>query len=103
MNIYEINGNCIRNGEVFATLLLKDIPMYINIPEWIEERNIYKVDTKEQFNTIKPKRFNGLTYKILDYVDDFAMIQTIDYGECLVRITEATTITNYPMYERGNF
>lgn len=103
MNIYEIEGNCIQNGEVVASILLKDIPMYINIPEWIEERNIYRVDTKEQFQTIKPKKFGGLTYSVLDYIDDFAKIQTRDYGECLVRITQSTTLSNYPFYERGNY
>ena len=101
--LFEIDGNCIKNGEVFATLSLKDVPMFINLPDWIEERNIYTVDTKEQFATVKPKKFGGLTYRILDYVDDYAKIKTIDYGECLVRITEATTLTNYPIYERGNY
>lgn len=102
-NVFEIEGNVIKNSEIFANVELKDIPMYINLPDWIEERNIYRVDTKEQFATIKPKKFGGLTYRIIDYVDDFAKIKTLDYGECLVRITEATTLTNYPIHERGNY
>lgn len=101
--IFEIEGSCIKNGEVFATVYLKDIPMYINLPEWIEERNVYKVDTKEQFATLKPSKFGGLTYRILDYIDDYAEIETSNYGVCLVRITEATALTNYPVHERGNY
>lgn len=102
-DVFEIEGNAIKNSEVFASIYLKDIPMYINLPDWIEERNIYTLDTKEQFATIKPKKFGGLTYRIIDYDDTFAKIKTIDYGECLVKITEATTLTNYPIYERGNY
>ena len=101
--VFVIEGNCIKNGEVFASLELHDISMFINLPEWIEERNIYTVDTKEQFATVKPKKFGGLTYRVLDYDDEFAKIRTIDYGECFVRITEATTLSNYPFYERGNY
>lgn len=102
-NVFEIEGNVINNEVVFASLILKDIPMYINIPEWIEERNIYKIDTKEQFATIKPKKYGGLTYRIISYTDDFAEIETSNFGYCLVRITESTTLTNYPIYERGNY
>lgn len=102
-NKFEIDGNVFRNGEIFANVNLKDIPMYINLPEWIEERNVYTLDTHEQFATIKPKKFGGLTYRIFDYIEDFAKIETSNYGVCLVRITEATTLTNYPVYERGNY
>ena len=102
-NLFEIEGNVIKNGEIFATLSLNDVPMYINIPEWIEERNIYTVDTFDQFATIKPKKFGGLTYRVIEYIDVYAKIKTIDYGECLVKITEATTLSNYPFYERGNY
>ena len=102
-NKFEIDGNVFRNGEIFANVNLKEIPMYINLPEWIEERNVYTLDTHEQFATIKPKKFGGLTYRIFDYIEDFAEIETSNYGVCLVRITEATTLTNYPVYERGNY
>ncbi|MBO7695207.1 MAG: hypothetical protein J6T10_21505 [Methanobrevibacter sp.] len=100
---FEITGQMYNDGELFGSLDLKDEVMYINLPEWIEERNIYKVDTKEQFATIKPKKFGGLTYRVIDYIDDFAEISTRDYGECLVKITEATKLTNYPIYERGSY
>ena len=100
---FEITGQMYNDGELFGSLDLKDEVMYINLSEWIEERNIYKVDTKEQFATIKPKKFGGLTYRVIDYIDDFAEISTRDYGECLVKITEATKLTNYPIYERGSY
>ena len=100
---FEIDGNVIKNNEIFADVNLKEISMFINIPEWIEERNIYRIDTHEQFATIKPKKFGGLTYRIIDYVDEFAQIRTVDFGECLVKITPSTKLTNYPIYERGNY
>ncbi len=78
---------------------------YINIPPTIEKRNIYKVDTKKQFATIKPKKFGGLSYKILGYVDGktYAKIKTQDYGEVLIKITDMTPITNSPQYSHGNY
>lgn len=78
---------------------------YINIPPSIEVRNIYNVDTKKQFNVIKPKKFGGLSYKILGYEDNkkFAVIQTVDFGKVLVKITDMTPITNKPQYSHGNF
>lgn len=102
-NTFEIDGNVMKNDEVFANVNLKGIPMFINLPEWIEERNVYRVDTHEQFATIKPKKFGGLTYRVISYDDEFAEIETSNFGLCLVRITEATKLSNYPVYERGNY
>ena len=83
-----------------------DVPVasdeYINIPEWIEERNIYD-NNKNQFATIKPAKFGGLTYKIYSRDGEFAEIETIDYGRCYVKVTDSTPITNTPMYEHGNY
>lgn len=82
-----------------------DVPVssekYINIPEWIEERNIYN-QNKEQFATIKPKKFNGLSYKIYSIDNEFAEIQTNDYGRCYIKITDSTSITDTPTYVHGN-
>lgn len=103
-DVFEIRGNIYNNDDsVLANVILKDVPMFINIPDWIEERNIYRIDTREQFATIKPMKFGGLTYRVLGYVDNYAKIRTVDFGECLVRITEATELSNYPYYERGNY
>ena len=78
---------------------------YINIPGWIDARNIYNVNTFEISGQLKPKKFGGLTYEILNFVDDliYAEIETRDFGRCLVRITDSTPITNSPLYTHGNF
>lgn len=78
---------------------------YINIPASIEQRNIYTVDTKQQFATIKPMKFGGLSYKIYSLVDNgyYAEIETRDYGRCLVRVTDMTPITDAPQYKNGNY
>ena len=84
-----------------------DVPVatdkFINLPEWIEERNIYRLDNKEQFATLKPKKFGGLSYKIFSQDNEYAEIETIDYGRCYVKVTEATPITDVPTYEHGNY
>lgn len=102
-DVFEIEGYCLNNGEIFADVKLADIPLYVNIPEWIEERNVYDIFTKKLIGTIKPQKFNGLTYRIINFDEDYAEIKTATYKECLVRITEATKITNYPVYERGEY
>lgn len=82
------------------------IVSYINIPEWIDERYIYDINTKERLPyTLKPSKFGGLTYLIHSFKDDkyFAEIETRDYGKVLVRVTESTKITNTPLYLSGNF
>lgn len=84
-----------------------DIPVqdnkYINIPEWIDERNVYDINTRQQFATLKPKKFGGLTYYVYNFVDEFAEIETRDFGHCLVKVTDATPITDTPQYEHGNY
>ena len=83
-----------------------DVPVasdkYINIPEWIEERNIYD-SNKNQFATIKPAKFGGLSYKVYSIDGEFAEIETLDYGRCYVKITDNTPITDTPTYEHGNY
>ena len=76
---------------------------YINIPPTIEVRNIYTLDTKTQFATIKPKKFGGLSYKIYSIDGNYAEIETVDYGRCYVKITAMTPITDVPMYTHGNY
>lgn len=83
-----------------------DVPVvsdkYVNLPEWIEERNIYN-SNKEQFATIKPAKFGGLSYKLYSQDGEFGEIETIDYGRCYVKITDSTPITDVPTYEHGNY
>ena len=84
-----------------------DVPVqedkFINIPEWIEERNIYKIDSKELIGSIKPKKFGGLSYKIFSIQGEFAEIETVNFGRCFIKITESTPITETPTYEHGNY
>ena len=101
--------NCYRDG-ILGVLRPKiydeqPAPQYINIPPSIEERNVYDKNTKKLIATIKPKKFGGLTYRIYNLVDNgyYAEIETLDYGRCLVRITDMTPITNKPLYEHGNY
>lgn len=86
---------------------LKDVPVsdakFINIPPSIEERNVYKIDTKEQFATLKPAKFGGLTYEIYSRDGEFAEIETRDFGNCYVKVTDMTPITDTPQYEHGNY
>ena len=80
---------------------------YINLPpDKIDERNIYDVNTKQKLpNTLKVRKFGGLSYKILGFVDNgyYAKIPSVDFGEVLVRVTDSTPITDKPMYEHGNY
>ena len=98
-NTFNIEGYYNENKNIN----LKNIPLVINIPEWIEERNVYSTSTIEQIGTLKPKKYGGLSYRIIDFKYDLALIKTSSFGYCYVRITEATKITNYPMYERGEY
>ena len=104
---YFVDNTNILQGMGGSWKHLSDVPVaeqkYINIPEWIEERNIYKIDTKEQFATIKPKKFGGLSYKIYSTSGEFAEIETLDFGRCYVKITDSTPITETPTYEHGNY
>ena len=102
-NVFSIDGKFLIDEVNSGIIDLKDIKLYINIPEWIEERNVYDVDTHKQIGVIKPRKFQGLTYYIYDIIEDFVKVKTITYGYCLVRITEATTVSNYPYYINGGY
>lgn len=104
---YFVDNTNILNGMGGSWKHLSDVPVvtekYINLPPKIEERNIYKKDTKKQFATLKPKKFGGLSYKIYSRNGEFAEIQTSDYGRCYVKVTDSTPITDVPTYEHGNY
>ena len=106
-DMYFVDDTNILNGMGGSWKHTTDVPVqndkFINLPEWIEERNIYQIDTKEQFATLKPKKFGGLSYKIYNIENEFAEIETVDFGRCLVKITDATTITDTPTYDHGNY
>ena len=108
---YFVNDTNIIYGMGGVWKKLEDVPVqsdkFINLPpEFIDERNIYNVYTKEKLPyTLKVKKFNGLTYKILEFIDNnyYAKIETCDYGQVLVRITDKTPITDVPTYDHGNY
>lgn len=104
---YFVDNTNIINGMGGAWKHTTDVPVasnqYVNIPPTIEERNIYKKDSKQQFATIKPKKFGGLTYKIYSRDGEFAEIETVNFGRCFIKITESTPITQTPTYEHGNY
>lgn len=98
-----ING--IGNWKYLSNVPVSDAK-FINLPPSIEERNIYDVNTKNKLDySLKPAKFGGLTYQVLEFIDDryYAKIQTNDYGEVLVRVTDKTPITDTPQYEHGNY
>lgn len=76
---------------------------YINIPPTIEARNVYYLDKNVVKGQIKPKKFGGLTYTILENNNGYATIETTTFGKCRVKITGMTPITNNPQYEYGNW
>ena len=106
---YFVDNTNILKGMGGSWKKTSDVPVssekYINLPpEYIDERNIYDVNTKQKLsNTLKVRKFGGLSYKILDRIDDFAKIPSVDYGEVLVKITDKTPITDVPTYDHGNY
>ena len=105
-DMYFVDNTNIIEGMGGSWKHTTDVPVvtdrFINIPEWIEERNVYD-SNKNQFSTIKPKKFGGLSYKIYSIDNEFAEIETIDFGRCYVKITDSTPITETPTYEHGNY
>lgn len=102
-NVFSIDGEFIISDINKGIIDLHDIVLYINIPSWIEERVVYDINTHKRIGVIKPKKYQGLTYKIFDIDNEFAKIKTITYGYCLVKITSSTSISNYPYYKNGGY
>ena len=100
---FEIDGEIQDKGNVLASLTFKDMFLYLNLPSWIEERNVYNIKTNEIIGTIKPKKYNGLSYIIFDFDGEFAKIKTDSYGYVLVKLTKSLIISNINLYERGNY
>ena len=104
---YKIADNqWIASNDEWTTIYPAEVHQndYINLPDWIDERNIYDINTKQLLPyTLKPAKFNGLSYLVYSYVDEFAEIETKDYGRVLVKVTGATPITHEPQYKNGNY
>lgn len=103
---YFVDNTNIINGMGGSWKHTTDVPVesnkFINVPEWIEERNIYDSNFN-QFTTIKPKKFDGLSYKVFSIQGEFAEIETVNFGRCFIKITESTPITETPTYEHGKY
>ena len=105
-DMYFVDNTNIIEGMGGSWKHTTDVPVesnkFINVPEWIEERNIYDSNFN-QFTTIKPKKFGGLSYKVFSIQGEFAEIETVNFGRCFIKITESTPITETPTYEHGNY
>lgn len=103
---YFVDNTNILQGMGGSWKRTTDVPVatdkYINIPEWIEERNVYN-KSKQKIATIKPKKFGGLSYKIYSVDGEYVEIQTVNFGRCYVKKTDSTPITETPTYEHGNY
>lgn len=104
VDLFTIEGYFGNDVAKIGYINLSDIKLYVNIPAWIEERNVYNFN-KKKIGMLRPKKFGGLTYYLYDIIiedtDCYGVIETRDFGKCLVMITLATTLTNKPTYETG--
>ena len=83
---------------------------YINLSPSISSWRFYNImDAPIKKNTIgylNPKKFGGLSYKILEYRDNnhTVVINTVQFGKVKIFIyNTASTITNRPKYKSGNY
>lgn len=76
---------------------------YVNIPAWIEARNVYNDGQTKRVGQLKPKKFGGLTYEILADNGSYVKISTRDFGDCWVKKTKALTYTDKPEYDHGSY
>lgn len=95
-----LNG---MNGNWKKTSDIVNVIKYINIPKTIVKRNIYDINTKKQIGQLSPKKFGGLSYKILNNSNGYVQINTLNFGVCLVKMTDTLKITDRPLYNSGNF
>ena len=105
---YFVDNTNIIEGMGGSWKKTSDVPVqsdkFINFPpEFIDERNIYNLNKEKLPQTLKVKKFGGLSYKVIDIIDDYAKIKTCDFGDVLVKITDKTPITDVPTYEHGNY
>lgn len=101
MVVFDIDGKCLKSNNINGTIFFKEMELYVNIPEWIDERTIYDVNSKKPIGYIKPKKFNGLSYSIFEIIDDFVRVKTVNFGMVLIKMTESLTISNKPLYRNG--
>ena len=83
-----------------------DVPVqsdkFINFPpEFIDERNIYNLNKEKLPQTLKVKKFGGLSYRIMILLMIMQKIKTCDFGDVLVKITDKTPINRCSYMQHG--
>ena len=90
---------------------LKDVPVettkYLNISPVADYRTVYKDSSlKTKAGEIKPKKYNGLSYKVLgEYPNEVVKINTTTFGQVYISAKSKYygTITTSPTYQNGNY
>lgn len=90
-------------GAFIPKQLLKPNKKYINVPPTIELRRVYYLNNSFIKGLIKPKKYGGLSYEILENKNGYATIMTSSYGKVRIKITDMTPITNSPKYKYGYY
>lgn len=84
-----------------------DDSKYLNISPEADYRTVYKESSlKTKLAEIKPKKFGGLTYKILgEYPNQVVKIKTSQFGEGYISAKPQyyCTVGNKPLYKNGNY
>lgn len=83
---------------------------YINLSPNIDSWRFYDINVspvkKNAKGFLRPKKFGGLSYKILEYRDNNAtvVIQTVQYGKVKIYIYNTDSkVTTSPLYKSGNY
>lgn len=90
-------------GAFIPNQLLKPTKKYINVPPTIALRRVYYLNNGIIKGLIKPKKYGGLSYEILENKNGYATIMTSSYGKVRIKITNMTPITNSPQYKYGYY
>ena len=87
----------------------KTTTRYVNLNKNLISRGVYKstsMTPKNKIGLVKPKKFGGLSYKILQDCGNYCFkIKTDSYGLCYIsgKAIYGSTITTTPTYKHGNY
>lgn len=88
-------------GAFIPNQLVRPDKKYINVPPTITLRRVYYLNNIFIKGLIKPKKYGGLSYEILENKNGYATIMTSSFGKVRIKITGMTPITNSPQYKYG--
>lgn len=98
------NGNI---GWVNDSCIVTTTTKYLNISPVADYRTVYKDSLlKTKAGEIKPKKYNGLSYKILgEYANQVVKINTSTFGQVYLSAKPQyyCSIDNKPLYKNGNY